>query len=387
MVTYVVAFLMSMVGALLITPVVRALATRWQWVDEPSGARHVHPIAVPRVGGIAIASAFFAPILGLYFVNTQISHSYLSSSSRMIALLMGSLAMVTLGLADDLKGISARKKLMFQTVVACCAYALGYKISFILNPWGGEVVELGLWSAPLTVLWIVGIMNAMNLIDGLDGLASGVGLFTVITLFIVALIHSNVIVGLTCVALAGALIGFLRYNFNPASIFMGDSGSLFLGYVLALTSISGLAKSSTVVSVSIPILALGLPILDTGLSIARRIATRQPVLSPDRGHIHHRLLDRGWSHRQVVFALYGFCGLCASAALAMVYANSRLTALILALIGGTVILLTRLLGYFKAPEDQASGKTSAGPKSMVQPPDTPHSVEATGAAHSPPALP
>ena len=345
MMTYTVAFALSALVALILTPLMRFLAYRFGLVDEPSESRKVHETPVPRIGGIAIAVAFFVPVLGLYFIDNQVSQSYLASHTLVTGLIIGSMAMIALGLADDIAGVGAKKKFVFQTVVAICAYALGYKISFIMVPFGGGIIELGLLSFPLTLLWIVGIVNAINLIDGLDGLAGGVSLFTVLTLFIIAVMQHNIIVGLTSIALAGALVGFLRYNFNPASIFMGDSGSLFLGYVLAITSISGASKSSTVVSLTIPILALGLPILDTGISVLRRLLSGKPIFSADRGHIHHKLLDLGLTHRQVVMAMYGFCILLGCGALTMVYASSQQAAFILGALGLAVIVLTKILGY------------------------------------------
>lgn len=343
MLTYVVAFILSGVTSYVLTPILREFALRHGVVDAPTQARKVHAVPIPRIGGVAIAVAFFVPVLALVAWDNKISAAYYSQAGPVIGLLVGSFAMVALGLVDDVRGLAARHKFVFQVLVATLVYALGYRIDTIANPFGAGI-DLGLLSYPATVFWIVGITNAINLIDGLDGLASGISLFTVLTLFILAVINDNPVAGLATIAMAGALVGFLRYNFNPASIFMGDSGSLFVGFVLAITGISGTMKSSTVVSLLIPILALGLPIMDTTLAIVRRFIGGRPIFSADREHIHHKLLDRGLSHRQVVLVLYAggvFLGL---GALALMYANGPEAAMILGAFGLAIVVFSRVLG-------------------------------------------
>lgn len=344
--TYIVAFLLSLVVSLVLTPIVRWMAHRFQWVDAPDGARKVHQRAIPRVGGIAIAIAFFVPVFGLFFIDNGVSQAYLANSKQVIGLVAGSILIIGLGLFDDVKGLGAKFKFTFEIVLAIGAFYLDYRIDSISNPFG-PALELGWFALPITVLWIVGIINAINLIDGLDGLAGGVSLITVLTLFAVSLFLGKTIVGLTSIALAGALIGFLWYNFNPASIFMGDSGSLFLGFILSITAISGASRYSTVVSLLIPVLALGLPILDTGMSVLRRFMAGKPLFGADRGHIHHKLLDLGLSQKQVVLALYGFCALTGLGALSMVYADSQRAAIVLGAISAIVISFSRSLGYLK----------------------------------------
>jgi UDP-GlcNAc:undecaprenyl-phosphate GlcNAc-1-phosphate transferase len=342
--TFLVAFLLSALTALVLTPLVRGAAHRLGLVDAPSEARKVHVRPVPRLGGVAIAAAFFVPIVGLFFWSNDVSTAYLGDVSRVIGLFGGSAVVVLLGLSDDLLDLRPRTKLAVQTAVAVAVYLLGYQINLIANPFGPNL-ELGWLALPVTVLWIVGVMNAINLIDGLDGLASGVSLFTVLTLFVLAVVSGNVVVALTSAALAGALLGFLRYNFNPASIFMGDAGSLFLGFVLATTAISGSAKSSTVVALGIPLLALGLPLLDTSVAIVRRLLGGRPIFGADRGHIHHRLLDRGLTHRQVVLVLYGVCLVFTGLALVMVYANSVVSAIVLGVFLLAVLTFGKLVGF------------------------------------------
>jgi UDP-GlcNAc:undecaprenyl-phosphate/decaprenyl-phosphate GlcNAc-1-phosphate transferase len=345
MLTYLVAFLLSAATSLVLTPVAREVAHRRGWLDDPeSEARKVHDRAIPRVGGLAIAIAFFVPLIGLFLFDNHVSRQFLEHPSQVLGLLVGAAAMVALGFADDVYCLGAKQKFAVQFTIATAVYFLGFQIDRIANPFG-EPIDLVLLSYPLTMLWIVGITNAINLIDGLDGLAGGVSLFSVVTIFVLSLIYPNYIAGITAIALAGALTGFLRYNFNPASIFMGDSGSLFLGFVLSTTSILSSTKSSTAVALAIPVLALGLPIMDTGMAVVRRFMGGRPLFKGDRQHIHHRLLDAGFAHRQAVLLLYGATALCGLVALALVWATETQAAFLLALFGAATIGTSRALGY------------------------------------------
>ncbi|MEM7610002.1 MAG: MraY family glycosyltransferase, partial [Myxococcota bacterium] len=219
-------------------------------------------------------------------------------------LVMGGGAAAILGALDDLRGVRALHKLGTQTAIAGLAYAAGFRIDAVALPWVGAV-ELGVLAIPATMLWFVAVMNAVNLIDGLDGLAAGIAFIACISNFVVGWMNDALLVVLLSAALAGAVLGFLIYNFNPASIFMGDTGSLFLGFVLAATSLLGSSiKSSTTVSLLVPILALGVPIMDTLFAMVRRWLERRPIFAPDRGHIHHKLLDLGLTHRRAVLTLY-----------------------------------------------------------------------------------
>jgi len=293
------------------------------------------------------------PIVGLWILNNEVSEAYLSDMWHVAGLFLGAGATVLLGLADDLRNLSAKFKFAAQAIIAVSVYFMGYQIGDVSLPFD-VVISLGWLSLPVTVLWIVGVMNAINLIDGLDGLASGVSLFAVTTLFVLSLLSGNVVVGLTAASLGGALLGFLRYNFNPASIFMGDSGSLFLGFVLAVTAISGSAKSSTLVALMIPVLALGLPLFDTSLAIVRRFIGGRPLFGADRGHIHHRLLDLGLTHRQVVLALYGVCFFFTALALTLVYANSVVAAVVLGVLLLGVVVFAKLVGLIDMPRLNSS---------------------------------
>jgi len=252
-----------------------------------------------------------------------------------------------LGVYDDLRGAGARKKFAVQFAVAGMMYFLGFRVEAIANPFG-EAIALGWAALPFTLIWIVGVINAMNLIDGLDGLAGGVALVAVATIFLVSLQRTQPLMILFSAALGGAVVGFLFYNFNPASIFMGDTGSMFLGFVLATSSIRTNQKSSTTVAVLIPIITLGLPILDTLLAMSRRAVRGRPLFRADKEHIHHRLLGLGLSHRQAVLVLYGMCLLLGGVALVLTYTSSVVvTAMLLAVLALSVFFFLRQLGYIR----------------------------------------
>jgi UDP-GlcNAc:undecaprenyl-phosphate GlcNAc-1-phosphate transferase len=300
----VAAFVLAMLITAITTPFVTRAALAAGAVDEP-GARRVHTRRVPRLGGIAIAIGFFLPLVALFALRTHAALIFFSRGSVTAGLVAGSLLVVGAGLVDDIKGLGAKAKLLIQTTAATVAFAGGMRIEGIELPWIGAL-HLGWLALPATVLWIVGIVNAMNLIDGLDGLAAGIAFFACLTNFAVASLTGNVYILLVTASLGGAVVGFLFYNFNPAKIFMGDSGSMFLGFVLASASLlgAGTQKSPTLIAIVVPILALGVPILDMLMTIARRFLERRSIFSADRGHIHHRLLDMGLTHRRSVMSLY-----------------------------------------------------------------------------------
>jgi UDP-GlcNAc:undecaprenyl-phosphate GlcNAc-1-phosphate transferase len=300
----VIAFALAMAITGLLTPLVRRIALAAGAVDAP-GARRVHARRVPRMGGIAIVIGFFLPLAVLLLLRTHAGLIFFSVGKTTVGLLLGSLCVVTIGLLDDVRGVGAKNKLLVQIAAAVIAYACGMRIEDVELPFVG-IFHLGLLSLPATVVWIVGIVNAINLIDGLDGLAAGVAFFACLTNFAIASLTGNVFILLVTASLGGALVGCLFHNFYPARIFMGDSGSMFLGFMLGAASLlgAGTQKSPTLIAIIVPVLALGLPILDTLLAIARRFFARRSIFAADRGHIHHRLLDIGLTHRRAVLALY-----------------------------------------------------------------------------------
>ena len=290
----------ALVAALLIafitTPVVKSLAERVGAVDVPKDNRRMHDHPIPRMGGLAIFLGFL--LSTLVFVP-------LSQSLR--GMLLGAILIVILGIFDDIYALPALPKLLVQIVAALIAVLHGNVIEVVSNPnlfSDNPYWVLGAWSVPVTVIWIVAITNAVNLIDGLDGLAVGVAAISSLTMLVIAMLVSENVVALTMAALAGGCIGFMPYNQNPAKIFMGDTGSTFLGFVLATVSIQGLFKFYTIISFAVPFLMLGLPLFDTCFAILRRISKGQNPMSPDRSHVHHRLIDMGFNQKQAVGILY-----------------------------------------------------------------------------------
>jgi UDP-GlcNAc:undecaprenyl-phosphate GlcNAc-1-phosphate transferase len=341
-----VAFILSIVCGTILTPIVRRFALRIGALDHAWSSRKIHGRPIPRLGGVAIVLAFYAPLVGLLFFHAGVSEMFLAEREKVIGLFVGGIGVALLGVYDDLRGAGAGRKFLVQFAVAGLMYALGYRIDSVANPFGAEL-QLGWTSLPFTLFWIVGVINAMNLIDGLDGLAGGVALVAVLTTFLISLQRGHPLMVLFSGALAGAIVGFLFYNFNPATIFMGDTGSMFLGFVLATSAIQTNQKSSTAVAVLIPGIALGLPIMDTLLAMGRRALRGRPIFQADKEHIHHRLLARGLTHRQAVLVLYGFCMLLGVVALVLTYTNSMQSAFLLLALGVIAFVALRALGYMR----------------------------------------
>ena len=364
--TLIVTFLLSALVSIVVTPLVRRLAPKIGSVDLPSG-RRVNKKIVPRMGGIAILVGFFAPLIALMLYNNRVSVAFQSDISRVVALMGGSLAIAAIGALDDIKGTRALFKLSIQSLVAIGAFLGGFQIKTITLPFVGGL-EMGIFALPITVFWIVGIINAVNLIDGLDGLAAGVSFFVCVVNFTIALISNNILLALFAVALGGALIGFLVFNFNPATIFMGDTGSMLVGYILATTSLIG-TKGGTAVALLIPFLAMGVPIFDTLLAIVRRSLSRQPIFSPDKGHIHHKLLDMGLTHKKTVLLLYGLSLLFTSAAIAIYVGRTRWQVGVALLVAAVLVfIMMRAVGIFqlsKLKQQQISGDFDATTRAMM----------------------
>jgi UDP-GlcNAc:undecaprenyl-phosphate GlcNAc-1-phosphate transferase len=350
----------------MVTPLIARLAHALGAVDDPGG-RKVHTEPIPRIGGLAVFIGFVAG-LGFAAYATGATRSLLSTGPGQVSVYWKGMALAAafvllVGLLDDLRGLSFRWKFIGQIAAASFVWYCGFRIEVITHPLGGPL-ELGAFSFPLTLLWIVGITNAVNLIDGLDGLAPGIALITTTAVAVIAFVRGELGVTAASVALAGSLMGFLRYNVNPARIFLGDSGSMFLGFVLAVTSVRGSQKGPTAVAILVPLLVLGLPLLDTSLAIVRRvyrlgsrgagaddplryvIRNVNHVFLPDRGHIHHRLLDFGLSHRRAVQVLYGVGCVFAICAFGLVVAKTAWLAFLL--LGVLVLLMAALLAplYF-----------------------------------------
>ncbi|MCF0123510.1 MAG: undecaprenyl/decaprenyl-phosphate alpha-N-acetylglucosaminyl 1-phosphate transferase [Ruminiclostridium sp.] len=292
----VMALVVAMLIAFIATPVVKSLAEKVGAVDVPKDNRRMHKHPIPRMGGLAIFLGFLLSTLLFVPLTTPLR-----------GMLIGSVIIVILGIIDDIHALPALPKLLVQIVAALVAVLHGNVIEVLSNPnifsdnlyW-----VLGPLAVPVSVIWIVAITNAVNLIDGLDGLAVGVATISSITMLVIAMLVSDNVVAMMMAALAGGCIGFLPYNHNPAKIFMGDTGSTFLGFVLATVSIQGLFKFYTIISFAVPFLMLGLPLFDTCFAILRRLSKGQNPMSPDRSHVHHRLIDMGFNQKQAVAILY-----------------------------------------------------------------------------------
>jgi UDP-GlcNAc:undecaprenyl-phosphate GlcNAc-1-phosphate transferase len=290
-----------------LTPLVRRIAIRYGAIDHPD-ERRVNVRPVPRGGGVAVAIAFISVAITLLLLNSAIGFAPIPTNVQLIdlvGLFLGGALATAFGVIDDALDLRARWQFGGQLGLALFAIATGYVVVFIANPLGGgSLLNLPIPIAyGFSILWIAGMINSINFIDGLDGLSSGIGLIAAVTLGVISLTDdfSQPYIAVLCFALAGSLLGFLRWNFHPATIFAGTSGVMFLGYTLALLSILGTAK------VAVAMLVLGVPIIDAFWIIVRRLVERRSPFSPDRGHLHHRLLDVGLSHRQTVLLIYGIC--------------------------------------------------------------------------------
>jgi UDP-GlcNAc:undecaprenyl-phosphate GlcNAc-1-phosphate transferase len=341
--TYLLSFFMTAVLAALFTPIVRRVAMKIGAVSTPGG-RNVNARSVPRLGGIAIAAATACTLLALLRIETGVGLEMQTEPLRVLGLLGGALIVFVVGVLDDTRRVRALYKLYAQIAAATLAYVCGFRIDAISVSLETSA-SMGIFGLPVTILWIVGIVNAINLIDGLDGLAAGVVFFAGLTTFVVAFMGGNVLVAAVMAVMLGGVIGFLFFNFNPARIFMGDSGSYFLGFILATSSIGGY-KASTAVALLVPMLALGVPIFDTLFTIVRRFLERRPIFSADRGHIHHRLLDMGLTHRRAVLTLYGVSMVFTVSAIATSLGRSWQGGVAIAVASIVAIGLFRSTGYF-----------------------------------------
>jgi UDP-GlcNAc:undecaprenyl-phosphate GlcNAc-1-phosphate transferase len=331
--------------ALVVTPATAALARRFGVVDTP-GPRRVHAHPVPRLGGIALVLAVSGALLLTPIFGVRAIPLLERSGWHLAWLCGGALLIVAAGVLDDVRGLAPVPKLAVQVLAAGVALAGGYGLRGITNPFGGYV-EFGAVGTVLTLVWIVTITNAFNLIDGLDGLAAGVALIASATLFAVALVSGRPDAACLWATLAGALAGFLCYNFGPASIFLGDSGSLLLGYLLGVLSLQSLQKGATAFIVLVPILALGLPLMEVALTVVRRTvgSGAASVFDADDEHIHHRLVGRGMTHRRAVLTLYAVCVAFSVLSFVAVAAQGLGTAAVVGAAGAATYAGIRVLGY------------------------------------------
>jgi len=345
----IVVFVAAAVVSFVLTPQFRRTLLRHRIVDRPN-ARRVNRKPIARSGGLAIAASFLAVTGGFLLVNEVAGLIAVPPSLLPLgvaALLLGGAAAAALGAMDDLFDLRARWQILGQVALAAGAVALGIVIDIVNNPFGrGVIVFPSLVAVGFTIFWIVGMMNSINWIDGLDGLSSGVAAIAAVTLGLISLSTrvNQPLIAILCFILAGALLGFLRWNFYPARIFSGTSGVQFVGYTLAVLSILGTAK------VAVALLVLGVPIIDTFWIIVRRLSQRRSPFTPDRQHIHHRLLDLGLSHRQTVLVIYGVCTALAVLALILTGA-SQLYAFLGVFIASGLVLFLPIRGGFGRPDE------------------------------------
>lgn len=297
---YFIALIVTFIAAVILTPLVKKFAIAIGAVDQPND-RKVHVLVMPRLGGLAI---FLSVVIGVIF-NKPVS-------PFLLPIALGALIIIVTGILDDLFELSPKIKLIGQILAASVVILGGIKVEFINLPFDARL-ELGLFAVPLTLLWIIGVTNAINLIDGLDGLSAGVSSIVLATMATMAYVNGNFFVLAISMIMLGATLGFLIYNFHPAQIFMGDTGSLFLGFMLSVLSLLGF-KNITLFSLLVPAIILAVPISDTLFAIVRRALKKKPLSAPDKSHLHHCLLRSGFSHRQtvlIIYAMSAFFSLCA----------------------------------------------------------------------------
>ena len=324
--------LLALLISLILVPFVAKLAIKIGAVDKPN-ERKVHTKIMPRMGGLAIYLSFFAVL----FLSHEMTMQH-------IGLLTGGTVLVLVGIIDDKTDMPAKIKLLGQIFAACIVVAAGVRVEFMTNFILGGVFPLYIFSEPFTVLWIVAITNAVNLIDGLDGLAAGTSIIAAATMAISGYATGQTEMASMALILIGASLGFLKYNFHPAKIFMGDTGSMFLGYNLSVLAIMGFTKSFTVLSLVTPILVLAIPILDTLFAIIRRKMNNKPIFKPDKNHLHHCLLNYGFSHRNTVLIIYAVSAVLALCGLIMTYLNPAQGMCLLVVISVIIIYGAMKLG-------------------------------------------
>ncbi len=357
------AFSVALAISFAMTPIVKLFAKKVGAIDVPKDARRMHKVPIPRLGGLAIFLGFLISILLFGRIDPQ-----------MKSILLGAVFIVMLGVVDDIHPLKPLVKFAGQIVAALIPVLSGVVVERLMNPFGdGKYFELGLLAVPLTVIWIVGVTNAVNMIDGLDGLAVGVSTIATVTVFTIAVLVSESYIAVTMAALAGACMGFMPYNMNPAKIFMGDTGSMFLGYLLATISIQGLFKFYVGISFAVPFIILGLPIFDTTFAIIRRLLKGQSPMHADRGHVHHRLIDMGFDQKQSVAILYMLSVVLGLSAVVLA-TSGEVKIIILAV----AILASVLIGLSVTGHDQKMEKEQREEKQDEGTEDAPGSEEKHG---------
>lgn len=372
---YILLFIYSLLLGLFFTPLVRAFGIRFKILDRPS-LRKIHQGEIPRLGGVAIFLAAIIPFSLALFLLFPESAFDPENRGKLLGLALGTLIVFGVGIWDDLFRLSPTPKLIAEGCAALVAFLFGLQIDLVTNPFGFQW-NLAWLSGPVTVLWLVSVTNAINLADGVDGLAAGIVTFATIILFFMTFNTLHTMVAFLSVALAGATLGFLRHNFYPATIFLGDSGSLFLGFCLGGLSLWASEKSTITFALLIPMVTLGLPLADMIYAVLRRWSRGIPIKEADRDHIHHKLLEMGFSQRPTVLLLYGVNIFLATLAGLLLVTRNSLAAYIVVFLGVALIVFSRLLGYFRFqdPDQPPPGNTDFSTRPIYS---VPHPAGRTG---------
>jgi UDP-GlcNAc:undecaprenyl-phosphate/decaprenyl-phosphate GlcNAc-1-phosphate transferase len=373
--SYLLCFLVSVAFSLLSTRWVRGYAVAHGWVAGPELDRHVHTTSIPRLGGVAIFGSFIIVAALATLLPKSMGFGLDLPPRTMLSIFGSALIIFLLGLYDDLRFVGPYWKFGIQALAAVILYTGGVGVHQFDLFSAGHTLKTVI-ALPLTVLWVLLITNAFNLIDGLDGLAAGSAFFSTIVVFITSLLVPNATVTLLTIALAGVILGFLRFNFHPASIFLGDSGSMFIGFMLAALALASSEKAPTMIAVAIPVISFGFPILDVALAVSRRFLGGKPIFAGDRDHIHHKLLKRGLSQRGAVLVLYGVTASFALLCLVILH-DAALIALVLTIIGIGIALGVQYLGYAEFSELQdVLRRTAERKRSVANNVEVRHAVEA-----------
>ena len=362
--TYFALFVAATMASLIITPLVRRFCERFQLLDVPLDGRRVHRKAIPRLGGVALFLSCALSLSALPFVDNLLTQNLGARSSDLFLAFVPGTLVFLLGVYDDLRGANAVVKFLALGLIASLFFAMGGRVDALSIPFVGSIQLPSMLSYLVTILWLVGIANAFNLIDGMDGLASGAALFASLVILVVSIAQGRPLMIVMALVLCGSLAGFLRYNFNPASIFLGDSGALFVGFMLASLSVLGTQKAATAVAVVVPILAFGFPMVDTAMTMGRRLVSRKPIFEGDNEHIHHMLLARGWSQRKVALILYGVCASFGLAAVIFPASGSKVTGVVLFVLSVAVIIAVGHLRYHEVDEIRAGVRRTVGDRRL-----------------------
>lgn len=354
---YLALVAVAMTATYVLTPLVRRVSMRLGLTDKP-GSRKIHAVEVSRLGGVALFGGFAAAMLVQAVGERFAGWAPVLTRGGMLLLgtFAGMIVIFAVGFVDDIWGMRPFVKFAGQLLAAALPVAAGLRIDYVGNPIEGGLIQLGLLGIPVTLLWIVGFANVINLIDGLDGLAAGITGIAAVSFLVLAVEMNELVAAALAAALIGTCVGFLRFNFHPASIFMGDSGAMFLGFALATMSLHGVMKSVAAITLVVPLLVIGVPVFDTLSAIIRRARSGRPIQEADNGHIHHRLLHRGFNQRQTVLTIYVWSAALAVGGYAMRFVPTLyklFVFLVLAVLSG---FMAKWLGLFEAARAHGDGE-------------------------------